>query len=686
MTVEAFEALHTRISDDPDADLGSLRRSTDTVLAIGQDVWRLRWRNQLTTAVAADANLATTCGAVLDVLALLETQLDLLKAAPGGPTLDLGVVNVLVDRPFPDISPSETDQAMRSMRAAVVGVTARIWYRRDPVGWQEDDSPPPSWAADDPALTQCVHGLLLPRLIAQPTGLTAELVAAVDDASLHLYPSEIKATVPDRWALRIDGLQIGISSAASATLSIGQPGKSGDGPQRKAFTSVFGQTAVTVSSAAHTSVSELSVSQAAERIRTLLRTFRAADVPGAPLTHRQVGGMPIVDEHALEARLLKGLVQINADTGLVLDDKAVARGSQFPTLWGQGTQWRYLDALVRRGAIPIAVELKVATGGQGRYYRRSLVQAVLYRHFIKHAPAVDPWFTAGDLDRSAIEGAIGIPIPRAWTPTFHASLELLERVAARVGISVHVLDDRLTPDWVAEPGLPEPNEKQCEALSWRLAAHLSRQHPVALGRIVEIHAMGFYDQIQLQSLSDRTLALPSPLPRISLNRPGSAWVFSQTGAPRWTWREIWNHLAAGHDPADAATTIGTIAGLGPPHPAPTPCFAEMAAAFLEIAGPEWSWRCAWPCHEDPSHWVNRFAKPLRRYRRTAPGDEIPTIGRIWGAIHNSEAVLIVDQQNLRTWMWINDGSQELANDHPIDRVVEAASRLLGVDPIPSGPH
>lgn len=107
---------------------------------------------------------------------------------------------------------------------------------------------------------------------------------------------------------------------------------------------------------------------------------------------------------------MKGLAHLDdTDEELVLDDVEVARGSQFPTLWGHGGKARFLDALVRRGATPLAVELKVATGGQGRYYRRSLVQAVLYRHFIRNAPGLEKWFKAAGLDRMATEGASEYP-------------------------------------------------------------------------------------------------------------------------------------------------------------------------------------------------------------------------------------------------------------------------------------
>lgn len=394
MSTQAASKLRTRLEFDADADLASLRTATDKSLSIGQDVWRLRWRGQLTTAVAEDADLHTTCGALLDVLALYETELDRGAVQGADPMLDLAMVNVLVDRAPPGEIAAETDQALRSMRDATHGVAARIWYCRDDAGWIEDTEPSPTWLDDDPLTTGWVDKLLLPRLITQPSAFVLSLVHAVDDPSLHLYPSEIKAGSTDGWALRLDGLQIGTAAPRSATLTIGKPGKSGDGPQRKVFIEVFGQPRVTVSDAENPPAGQLSIANAAEGIRTLLRRFREADVRGAPISHRTRGGVRIIDEHTLEARLLNGQtrLQSTAEAELVLDDTAVARGSQFPTLWGHGAKARYLDAMLRRGTTPLAIELKVATGGQGRYYRRSLVQAVLYRHFIHNTPTLEPWF------------------------------------------------------------------------------------------------------------------------------------------------------------------------------------------------------------------------------------------------------------------------------------------------------
>ncbi len=678
MNAATAGALQRRLEADADADLVSLRTTTDVALSIGRDVWRLRWRGHPTTAVAADASLHTTCGALLDALALLETALSGAEATGARPALDLSIVNVLVDRPLPGDMASETDQALRSMRDATTGVEARIWYGRPEAGWVQDCNPAPTWPEGDPRVARWLRRFLVPRLRARPGQMALDLVAAVDDPSLHLYPSEVRTGRTDVWALRLDGLQIGTASTREATLTVGKPGTIIDGSQRRAFTEVFGRPLVTVSADALRPEGCLTVTEAAEGINALLRRFREADVRGAPITHRASGGVRIVDEHALEARLLKGLARLtDGDEGLVMDDTLVARGSQFPTLWGHRARPRYLDAMLRRGSTPIAVELKVATGGQGRYYRRSLVQAVLYRHFIRNAPGLDPWFEAASLDRLATESAIGVPIPARWTVAFERDRELLVRIAGRVGASVHVIDDRVTPDRVATEGLDAPGTHEYEGLTWRLASALSSRWPRSLGRAVELHDCGgFYDQIQLQGLADGALGTPSARPRVQLLRPGSVRVLSQSGSERWVWRDIWNHLAHGGDAGQAAVMIGAVAGLGHPEVAVRRSFAEVASALVEaLPGAGWSWRCAWPDGGEVSSWVERYRRPLSRYSRASVRGALPTIARIWGAVRASEAAVIVDQLNLRVWAWSGRTVIEVIEVDPLRRIAASAKLI-----------
>lgn len=678
MVVNASEALRARLEGDVHADVSSLRTDTDRTMSIGSNVWRLRWRNQLTTAVAADANLATTCGALLDALALHEAATSQPSLLGDGDTLDLSTVNVLVDRALPGDTPTEVDQALRTVRAVTSGVHVRVWYRRGDTDWADDVGPAPTWHGHS-VVTNWVDHYLLPRLRATPTGLARQIVDAVDDPSLHLYPSPIDHDTPDRWALRIDGLQIGIATAQSATLTIGKPGKGGDGAQRTTFIEEAGAPSVTVV-ADQPGLGELSSAEAAVLIRRLLRRFRTVDVPGAPLTHRAAKGVPIVDEHTLEARLLKGLTRLDYDQQLVLDDHVVARGSQFPTLWTDqpGGRAKYLDAMVRRDATPIAIELKVATGGQGRYYRRSLVQAVLYRHFITNAPGLDPWFQAAGLDQTALEAAIGIPTPARWTNRFDRDLDLLRSVAARVGVHVYVLDDRATPEHATDEH-PEPERHEYEPLTWRLVSELMRRWPTSLGLAYETHTGGIYDTIELH----HTRATPhgtNLAPRIDLNRPGSLHVFppQQNGMPeRWVWRGIWNYLAASGEVADAAEKIGVMAGL-PDEKVTEVTLASVAAAFLDGARDgDWQWRCAWADGYVPA-WIDRYRTLLARYTNDTNSSGPPWLSHIWGAVKDGQAALIVDQTALRAWAWTDAGPVRLQQGGLLEDVRRAAEQLSGL--------
>lgn len=433
---------------------------------------------------------------------------------------------------------------------------------------------------------------------------------------------------------------------------------------------------------------EVGVEQAADTIKGLLRRWRhaAENVDGAPVCHRG-GDAPIVDEHAVEARLLKGIIPLTAvdPPGLVVGDSQVARGSQFPTLWGTNAKARYLDAMrVRRGRTPLAVELKVATGGQGRYYRRAVIQAVLYRHFIRNAADLEPWFRAADLDRSATQAVVAIPAPARWTTGWASSLDRLERLASRFDVEVAVVDDRKAPEWVVHVDLSEPTRTQIERLPWELVGALSMRWPRLLGRAVELHrGGGQYDEIQLQPLDDGRLDTPSPSVRISLNRLGSPWVWSQSaGADRWVWRGVWNYLAVGGgDVGKAAETIGSMAGFAPlKQLSPSVTFGEMAAEFLHSVpdADAWQWRCAWRTSdfgEGEAPGLERFAGVLSHYRQRSAPEAIPTRGRVWCAVRDNQTHLAVDQRNLRVWLATSTGIEELSHADPLERVTAAAKRL-----------
>jgi hypothetical protein len=491
-------ALLDRLSQDPHVGPGGIVQGTDRTLSIGAEVLRPVWNGQVTTAVDASADLHAACGALLDALALLTARSSRLEPR------DCTGVNLLVDRPPPAEHCSEAECALRTLRATISGVTARVWYRAEaPLLWVEDALPPPNFDGHQ-KVKHWVDDLLLPRLQAQPPDLAAAVVGQVNDQSLQLYPARISAQSPDRWSLRLDGLEIGCVTPDYGELTVGAPGKNRDGGQRAAWLKIsVGRDPVTFTLTGGNGMA--SVEEAGDLIRQLIGRWRRSQVPGAPVCHRSGNdGEGYVDEHALEARVLKGLIPLSRIAGarLICGDDKVARGSQFPTLWSPDGRPRYLDALLGDARSPLAVELKVARGGQGRYYRRSLVQAVLYRHFISTASGLDPWFRETRLDRRSVHGLVGIPEPIRWTERFRKDLQLLRGIAGHLGVEVEVLDDRRTPEYDTTSS-PEPAADDIERLSWSLAGALSRRWPSSLGRIVHVtHEGGGQHKVGRASGSD----------------------------------------------------------------------------------------------------------------------------------------------------------------------------------------
>jgi hypothetical protein len=111
--------------------------------------------------------------------------------------------------------------------------------------------------------------------------------------------------------------------------------------------------------------------------------------------------------------------------------------AQCPTLWGDVTRpARYLDALL---ADPHgrawAVELKYqdAGGGHGAYLRHGIGQAVLYRHYIRSAAELDPWFELHGLDRISCQAALAFP---KAAPATEKIIQRLRALAALYNVEV----------------------------------------------------------------------------------------------------------------------------------------------------------------------------------------------------------------------------------------------------------
>ncbi|MFZ4720621.1 MAG: iron chelate uptake ABC transporter family permease subunit, partial [Ilumatobacteraceae bacterium] len=169
-------------------------------------------------------------------------------------------------------------------------------------------------------------------------------------------------------------------------------------------------------------------------IDTLISAWSKGQTEGAVLQHGQA-------EHALEAHLLSGRLALTAPQGplrLAVPFRSGTLGAaQFPTLWGDVTApARYLDALLADDeGRPWAVELKDqdAGGGQGAYLRHGVGQAVLYRHYIRSASALEPWFDRHGLHPEDCQAALAFPTASAGAA---ATIERLRQLAEVFDVNV----------------------------------------------------------------------------------------------------------------------------------------------------------------------------------------------------------------------------------------------------------
>ncbi|WP_457202666.1 hypothetical protein [Nocardioides sp. HB32] len=249
--------------------------------------------------------------------------------------------------------------------------------------------------------------------------LVYDLIAAVGLRELRAYP---QLTAKGEWSIRLEGLEVARIKGLAGRLGVGKPGKLGDvGPERQAWLdTVHTTTAVPISAG--------SLDRAADLIRTFASRWAAI-----------AGGRQ--NEHVLESRILRGSVPVKVAVGtleLIKPDVAVNWGSQFPTIWGPKGRARYLDALLRDpidSRIPWAIEMKV-NRSEGQYYRHAVVQAVLYRHFIRRATPLHFWFDQFGLDPTLCRAAVVVPTVRTqmWQ-------DRLSALCALFGVDLVVVDE-----------------------------------------------------------------------------------------------------------------------------------------------------------------------------------------------------------------------------------------------------
>jgi hypothetical protein len=224
------------------------------------------------------------------------------------------------------------------------------------------------------------------------------------------------------WSGRVDGLEIcRIDDSGQGVLRLGKVGKTGkESKARERFQSLVESDEFRFGEANLPAAVSLISCLAADRCRGVLSKIQF--------------------EHMLEARVLRSAVTLEFD-----GQKLEPVQSQFPAMWSEGDDPKYIDVIMRLDDVPWVVELKVPEGGgQGQYFRHAVGQVVLYREFIRRATGLHPWFTERGLDPLKCRAAVAFPMTGTETQRRRA-LDHVEYLASLFGVKVMVLPD----DWNA---------------------------------------------------------------------------------------------------------------------------------------------------------------------------------------------------------------------------------------------
>lgn len=336
-----------------------------------------------TIAVGSERNAKTQIAALLDLLDL----------HVNGSTSDQDAVTLLLGGRLG--LKREAVDAVRTLVGAKRGGPEVRLLEHDADGGWVPIADEPFDAADVTEYTR--WPALLSAIPHEPPALVIDLLRRASVPALRAYP--MLSSKGTRWSLRVEGLEVGRVTAKGGYLDVGKEGKLG------------GQSAARISWLSHEDRSarvsfgtdDADLARAAATIKHFASGWTPADPALAPEQN----------EHALESRILRGAVPVAADgreLELIREHGTVNWGSQFPTKWGRDGSARYLDALLRDGSTPWAIEMKVqGAGGVGQYYRHAIAQAVLYREFIRGATPLHPWFEAYGLDPNACQAAVVVP-------------------------------------------------------------------------------------------------------------------------------------------------------------------------------------------------------------------------------------------------------------------------------------
>ncbi len=124
-----------------------------------------------------------------------------------------------------------------------------------------------------------------------------------------------------------------------------------------------------------------------------------------PTIQRFAQAYPGSNDDALAGKILSGEQPVEGPNG-PLDPLFKDVPFSFPAVWNlSAKEHRSIDVLMKDGDRPVIVELSEG----GEQVRHSIVQAVLYREFVRGATGLHPWFKAQGVDARQCEALVAVP-------------------------------------------------------------------------------------------------------------------------------------------------------------------------------------------------------------------------------------------------------------------------------------
>jgi hypothetical protein len=411
------ETAELKVWAEDHAD-GPVVDRADRSLSLTSKLMRFRWNGSPTVGVGADADGKVRINAVLDGVAWMLAD----------PDQGADRLQIVLGLPGPS-ERHENDKYVEHLDAVKTlsqelrdGPEVSLWTlqpgEREPRCLEArparfTSSRPAAWAQ-----------LLETAADARIDGLASAVVETVDEPAFALYPKLSSLTDAEPWQMRLDGLDVGRIGVSSATLRLATGDLSKSGEPRDTWRGV-----VDTEPQAFAKTQSPALVAA---IRELAAAWRHGTDEGAMLGHGR-------REHALEAHVLSSRSELTASCGRLrpaaVEGSGVLRAAQFPTLWGNVTRPRYLDALLEdEEGRPWAIEFKdQRSGGHGAYLRHGIGQAVLYRYYIRYAEPLNPWFERYGLDRRRCRAALAIP---TTVPKVRRTIEAHRDLASCFGVEV----------------------------------------------------------------------------------------------------------------------------------------------------------------------------------------------------------------------------------------------------------